>query len=151
MFDDIDGILILDDIVGFIGEEDFKELAFPYLSEIFHHFQTSVRLFHNDAPGLVCAPYLKESGVNMFNFGFEHSMPEMRKLTGDKVALLGNIPPRDVLSQGSIQEIEQSVKEAIHSIDNKSGILWSCGGGMPQDVSTENIKTFIQTVLNFEK
>lgn len=149
MFRDIDGILILDDIVGFIGEEDFKELALPYLKEIFHHYDTSVRLFHNDAPGLVSAPYLKEAGVNLYNFGFEHSMPEMRKLVGSDVALLGNIPPRDVLSQGTIQEVGQSVKEMIQSMDNKAGIIWSCGGGMPQDVSTENIHSFMQAVKKF--
>ncbi len=146
MFKDIDGILILDDIVGFIGEDDFKELALPYLKEIFHHYETKVRLFHNDAPGLVCAPFLKEAGVNLFNFGFEHSMPEMRKLVGNSVALLGNIPPRDILGKGTKDEIQQSVKEAINSIEDKSRILWSCGGGMPQDVSTENIKAFIQAV-----
>ncbi len=149
MFNDIDGILILDDIVGFIGEEDFKELALPYLSEIFHHYEASVRLFHNDAPGLVCAPYLKEAGVNLFNFGFEHSMPEMKTLVGKDVALLGNIPPRDVLSQGSKEEIEKKVRDAIQSLNNNSGVIWSCGGGMPQDVSTENISAFIDAVHKF--
>ena len=41
-FDDIDGILILDDLVGFIGEEDFKELALPFLHEIFNHLMPVV-------------------------------------------------------------------------------------------------------------
>ncbi len=146
MFKDIDGILILDDIVGFIGEEDFKELALPYLKEIFNHYETEVRLFHNDAPGLVCAPFLKEAGVNLFNFGFEHPMAEMKELVGESVSLLGNIPPRDVLAQGTTDEVRQSAHNVMRSMNDKSGIIWSCGGGMPQDVSTENIKAFIQAV-----
>ena len=148
-FDDIDGILILDDLVGFIGEEDFKELALPFLHEIFNHFENQVRFFHNDASGLVCAPYLKDAGINLFNFGFEHSMVEMKELVGKSVSLLGNIPPRDVLAQGTIDEVQQSVYDVMNSVKDKSGIIWSCGGGMPQDVSTKNIKTFINAVDNF--
>ena len=64
-----------------------------------------MRLFHNDAPGLVSAPYLTEMGVNFINFSFEHSMNEMRELAGPHVAQLGNIPPRDVLA--FLSEIKQ--------------------------------------------
>lgn len=148
-FKDIDGILILDDLVGFVGEDDFKELALPLLTEIFNHFDSKIRFFHNDAQGLVCAPYLKDIGVNLFNFSFEHPMAEMKSLTGNSVTLLGNIPPRDVLAQGTKKNIRESIKDVMNSIENRSGIIWSCGGGMPQDVPTENIKTFIDSVNRF--
>lgn len=142
----IDGILILDDIVGFVGDADFKQFGLPYLREIFGTFQSSVRLFHNDAKGLVCAPYLEEIGINMFNFSHEHSLKEIRELAGPNVALLGNIPPRDVLANGSAEDVKKAVHEAWNSIPEKKGILWSCGGGVPQGVSTENIKMFLETV-----
>ena len=147
-FNDIEGILILDDLVGFIGEEDFKELALPHLKAIFNAFETEVRFFHNDANGLVCAPYLKEAGINLFNFGFEHPIAEMKELVGKSVTLLGNIPPRDVLAQGTAEEVKISVFEMMNSVNQKSEIIWSCGGGMPQDVTTENINSFITSVEN---
>ena len=76
-------------------------------------------------------------------------MVEMKELVGKSVSLLGNIPPRDVLAQGTIDEVQQSVYDVMNSVKDKSGIIWSCGGGMPQDVSTKNIKTFINAVDNF--
>jgi uroporphyrinogen decarboxylase len=103
-FPDIEGILVLDDIVGFLGDEDFNAFALPYLKQIFQTFEMPVKLFHNDAHGLVCAPYLDEIGANIFNFSFEHSIAQMRELAGDSVVLLGNIPPRDVLANGSPEE-----------------------------------------------
>ena len=145
-FPTINGILIFDDIVGFIGDNDFKEFAFPYLQKAFASIDSSVNLFHNDAKGLVCAPYLKQMGVNMFNFSHEHMLAEIRDLAGPNVALLGNIPPRDVLAVGTPDDVEQSIEQAWNSIENKNGILWSCGGGMPQNVSTENINQFIKTI-----
>jgi uroporphyrinogen decarboxylase len=145
-FDTIDGIFLLDDIVGFCGEPDFKEFAQPYLKTLFGVFDASVRFFHNDADDRVCSPHLAETGINLFNFSFEHSLTEMLEWTGGKVALVGNIPPRDVLSQGTPQQITRYVQEQMLALKDKSRILFSCGGGVPQGVSTENMKAFIKAV-----
>lgn len=142
-FDTIDGILILDDIVGFCGEPDFEAFASPYLKEIFSCLGVSVKFFHNDADGRGCSPHLADIGVNMFNFSFLHSLDEMKQWTGNDVVLLGNIPPRDVLAQGTPQQITDSVRDALSTVEDTSRIILSCGGGMPQDVSSENIKAFI--------
>jgi uroporphyrinogen-III decarboxylase len=142
-FPSIDGIFILDDIVGFLGEQDFKEAAMPYLKRIFQSLNVSVKFFHNDAAGLVCAPYLSEIGVNLFNFSFQHTLTQMKELTNNTVTLLGNIPTRDVLAAGSCEDVRSSVKTALDSVGDKSRIILSCGGGMPPDVTTENIEAFI--------
>jgi len=141
-FPTIDGIFVLDDIVGFINEDCFVQFAKPYLKRIYQAADVSVRFFHNDAPGMVCAPHLSEIGVNLFNFGFEHGLAEMRKLTGGEVALLGNIPPRDVLAAGTPDDVKAGVAEALASVGDHSGIILSCGGGMPPGVPTENIEAF---------
>lgn len=145
-FPSIDGILILDDIVGFLGEDDFNEMAMPYLSRIFQSLDVSVRFFHNDAAGLVCAPYLSQIGVNLFNFSYQHTLTEMKKLTKNTVTLLGNIPTRDVLAAGTPDDVRASVKAALDSVPDKSRIILSCGGGMPPGVPTENIEAFLSAV-----
>jgi uroporphyrinogen decarboxylase len=145
-FPSTDGILVLDDIVGFMGDEDFRQSALPYLKRIYQSIDVTVKFFHNDAAGLVCAPYLAEIGINLFNFSFEHSLDQMKKLTNNKVTLLGNIPPRDVLAAGTPEDVRNSVKAALDSVEDKSRIIMSCGGGMPQDVSTENIQAFLSAV-----
>jgi uroporphyrinogen-III decarboxylase len=145
-FPSIDGIFILDDIVGFLGEDDFKEMALPYLKRIFQSFETSVKFFHNDAPGLVCAPYLPQIGVNLFNFSFQHTLGRMKELTGNTVTLLGNIPTRDVLAAGTPEQVRNNVKATLDSVKDKSRIILSCGGGMPPGVPTENIGAFLSAV-----
>jgi len=142
-FPSIDGIFILDDIVGFLGDEDFKEAAMPYLSRIFQSLDVNVKFFHNDAAGLVCAPYLHEIGVNLFNFSFQHTLAKMKKLTNNAVTLLGNIPTRDVLAAGSPEDVRNSIKTELESVSDKGRIILSCGGGMPPDVPTENIEAFL--------
>ena len=148
-FDSIDGVFILDDIVGFLGEQDFTETAMQYLKRIFDSFQTHVKFFHNDAGGLVCAPHLAEIGVNLFNFSFQHSLTEMKQLTNNAVTLLGNIPTRDVLASGTPQDVRNSVAAAMESVRDRSRIILSCGGGMPPGVSTENLMALISAVEEF--
>ena len=146
VFPSIDGILVLDDIVGFCGEDDFKKIALPYLSRIFQSLDVTVIFFHNDADGRVCAPKLAEIGVNLFNFSFRHSLAEMKKLTANAVTLLGNISPRDVLAVGTPDEVRKNVKAALDSVADKRRIILSCGGGMPTGVLTENIEAFLSAV-----
>jgi uroporphyrinogen-III decarboxylase len=143
-FDSIDGILILDDIVGFCGRPDFEEFAKPYLKDIFGSLPVSVKFFHNDAEGKVCAPYLHEIGVNLFNFSFLHSLNEMKQWTGGRVTLLGNIPPRDVLARCTPEQICKKVREELNTLADRTRIILSCGGGVPDGVSTENLRAFLQ-------
>ncbi|MGA2916685.1 MAG: uroporphyrinogen decarboxylase family protein [Sedimentisphaerales bacterium] len=145
-FPTIDGIFVLDDIVGFLSDHDFIRFAKPWLKKIFNCLDVNVKFFHNDARGLVCAPHLAEIGINLFNFSHEHSLTEMRKLCGDKVTLLGNVPPRDVLALGTPDEVTQAVRAMLDSFEDRRGLITSCGGGIPQNVPTENIKAFIEAV-----
>jgi uroporphyrinogen decarboxylase len=145
-FPSIEGILILDDIVGFVGDDECREFAVPYIKRIFESFDSKLNFFHNDAQGLISAPYLKEMGVDLFNFSFEHSMKEIRQLAGPEVALIGNLPPRDVLAAGSAQKVREETRKMVHDFGDKNRVIWSCGGGMPQNVSTENIMAFKETI-----
>ena len=146
MFPGIDGIFILDDIVGFLGEHHVKEFFIPYFKSIFNVFNARIKLFHNDAYGLVCAPYLEDIGVNMFNFSFKHSLQDIQERVSEEIVLVGNIPPRDVLANGLVNDVEDAVENAWNTVNRKERIIWSCGGGMPPDVSTENIMAFTETI-----
>jgi len=142
-FPSIEGILLLDDIIGFVGDKQCGEYVVPYFKKIYGTFDAQINMLHNDANGLVSAPYLERMGVNLFNPSFEHSLGELKELAGNKVAILGNIPPRDVLAQGTPQQIADAVRESVAGLGDLSRVILSCGGGMPPDVSSENINAFI--------
>ncbi|MEI8206223.1 MAG: uroporphyrinogen decarboxylase family protein [Kiritimatiellales bacterium] len=145
-FPAIEGILLLDDIVGFVGDAQCREYVAPYLKKIYGSFDAKVNFLHNDAAGQVSAPYLHQMGVNLFNFSFNHSIAEMKQWTSSGVTLMGNIPPRDVLKAGSPEAVRQAVRESVKGLPDRTRIIMSCGGGMPQAVSTENINAFLDEV-----
>ncbi len=148
-FPSIDGVMILDDIIGFVGEAEFCEFVIPYFKKIFDSNGLKVRFLHNDADGLITAKKLKDMGVNMFNFSFRHTMAEIRDLAGSDVVLVGNIPPRDVLAAGSPEEVAESVRKTINEISDHDRIILSAGGGMPPDVNDDNINAFIEAARSY--
>jgi len=146
MFPSIEGIFLLDDIVGFVGDDECREYVVPYLKKIYNSFVAEVNFFHNDAQGLVSSPYLYDIGINLFNFSFEHSLKEIRELAGSEVALVGNLPPRDVLASGTPEKVREETLKMIRDFGSNERVIWSCGGGVPPDVTTENIRTFKDAV-----
>ena len=146
-FPTIDGMLLLDDIVGFIGEEDYREFAQPYLRELFTGLGVSVRFFHNDSPCRASAPHLHDTGINLYNMGIDVTLKDLQSWTDGKVVLMGNVPPRDVLAAGTPADVERAVEEQLRSLLDTRRILFSCGGGMPPNAPTENIRALVSTVM----
>src|SRR6478752_1771521 len=57
----VEGIFILDDIVGFVNEEHYLEFCHPYLKRICDAFPKDwVKLYHNDASIEACLEYLPD-------------------------------------------------------------------------------------------
>ncbi|MDD4646382.1 MAG: uroporphyrinogen decarboxylase family protein, partial [Bacteroidales bacterium] len=140
--DSIDGIFMLDDLIGFLSREQFEEFGLPYFKELYNR-KLSVKFLHNDAPCRESAPLLGDMGINLFNMGIDITLNELRELTGDKITLMGNLPPRDVLAAGTPHEITLATSDMIKGLNNRQQILPSCGGGMPPNVTTEKIRAFV--------
>ncbi len=144
-FPSIDGILLLDDVIGFMGEGEFQRFGLPLFTELFSA-DVSIKFLHNDASCRVSAPFLPEMGVNLFNMGFDISLNELRQLTLGKVTLLGNLPPRDVLAQGKPEEVRAAAGALVSSLTDRTRVILSCGGGMPPGVSSANLTAFVDGV-----
>lgn len=142
-FDSMRGIFILDDLIGFLGPDDFAQYVVPPFQRLFGSFDVPVKFLHNDAHGLVCAPHLAGLGVNLFNFSHNHGLAEMRRLCGDSVTLLGNVPPRDVLAAGTPDQIAAAVRTCTAGLADRRRLILSAGGGVPPGVTTEQLRAFL--------
>ena len=142
----IDGTLVLEDLMGFVGPQDFETLVLPRMQRIFASLPVSVRFLHNDAFGLITARHLADMGVNLFNFSFEHDFREVRQLAGDNVTLMGNIPPRDVLGLGTAGDIRRSVTDLLSTVSDRRRMIVAAGGFTPSGFNDEKIEVFRQAV-----
>lgn len=143
--DSIDGIFMLDDLIGFMSRDQFEEFGLPYFKELYNR-PLSVKFLHNDAPCRESAPLLSDMGINLFNMGIDITLNDLRELAGDSITLMGNIPPRDVLAAGTPDQVHRVTTEMITVLKSSLRILPSCGGGMPPGANSDNIKSFLIAV-----
>lgn len=141
-FPSIDGIMILDDIVGFVSEKDFVEYALPYLHELYTP-DVAVKFFHNDARCAQSIRHYPDIGINLFNPGIQTSLADLRSLCGHQLTILGTIPPLDVLARGTPEDVRSAVRQLLEQTSDRTRLILSCAGGMPPGVTTENLQALL--------
>ena len=60
--------------------------------------------------------------------------------------LMGNIPPRDVLGQGTCDDVRSSVARMLDGLDDRRRTIVSAGGFTPPQFTSEKIEPFCRTV-----
>ena len=138
-----EGVLVLDDVIGFLSKEDYLEFAHPYLKEIFS-VRSTVKILHNDTDSPVCYEFLKDLGINVFNFTHLQSIADTRARVGDSVCLMGNVAPRDVLARGTPDAVTAAARRCREENGDHPAFLLSAGGGVSPGTPAENLDALLE-------
>ena len=148
------GVLVLDDVCGFLSHDDFAEFAEPCFAEIFNAFPGLLHLFHNDTDNDVCYSFLDRIGVDAVNPTYLKDVAHIRTLLGNRVAIIGNIPPMS-LAQDSPEAVRQFTTQNLRAYVEKTGgtrgLIPSAGGGAPMGARGENIRAFVSAASGFSR
>ncbi len=149
MGDTVEGIFILDDIVGFINEEHYMEFAHPYLKRICDAFPKEwVKIYHNDADVNACLDHLPDTGFNVLNWGKQTDIAEVKQRVGDRICLMGNVNPLEVGVRGTPEEVRKATLEVLEKSEGE-GIILSVGGGTSPGMPRENILAMQEALREF--
>ncbi len=149
MGDTVEGIFILDDIVGFINEEHYMEFAHPYLKRICDAFPKDwVKIYHNDADVNACLDHLPDTGFNVLNWGKQTDIAEVKQRVGDRMCLMGNVNPLEVGVRGTPEEVRKATLEVLEKSEGE-GIILSVGGGTSPGMPRENILAMQEALREF--
>ena len=146
---DVEGILVLDDIPGLLSPADYEEFAHPYLARIFDAFPGMLKLHHNDANIEPFAERMAELDFDILNFSHSIDIGDLHKRIGDKVTLMGNVPPLQTLVQGTPEEVTASAENCLNSANGR--LILSAGGGTSPGTPAENIDALVQAVKAWER
>jgi uroporphyrinogen decarboxylase len=149
MGDTVEGIFILDDIVGFINEEHYMEFAHPYLKRICDAFPDDwVKLYHNDAEVDACLDHLPDAGFNVLNWGKQKDIREVKQRVGDRMCLMGNVNPLEIAVRGTSEEVRAATLDVLEGAGGE-GIILSVGGGVSPGMPRENILAMLEALETF--
>jgi uroporphyrinogen-III decarboxylase len=149
MGDTVEGIFILDDIVGFINEDHYKEFAHPYLKKICDAFPKDwVKIYHNDADINACLDHLPDCGFNVLNWGKQTDIADVKARVGDRMCLMGNVNPLEIGVRGTPDEVFDATMEVLEKSEGE-GIILSVGGGTSPGMPRENILAMQKALEEF--
>ena len=147
--DTVEGIFLLDDIVGFLSREQYQQFAHPYLKRICDAFPKEwIKVYHNDANVDPFLEDLAELGFDVLNWGKQLDLASVKKRVGDRLVLMGNVDPLDVATRGTPDEVEKACMKLLDASQGE-GIILSVGGGTSPGMPRENLLAMIHALEKY--
>jgi MtaA/CmuA family methyltransferase len=144
--DSVEGILVLDDIVGFLSPRAYKEFAHPYLKRIADAFPPEwVKVYHNDANVRPFLGELPATGFDVLNWSHKIDVGEAKQKTQGRMTLMGNVPPLEVAVRGTADEVRAWAR-AVLAKTGGEGLILSVGGGASPGMPRENVLALMDAV-----
>jgi uroporphyrinogen decarboxylase len=149
MGDTVEGIFILDDLVGFISEEHYLEFCHPCFERICNAFPTDwVKIYHNDTDVRACLEHLPDAGFNVLNWGKRNDIAEVKRRVGDRMCLMGNVNPLEIGVRGTPSEVRQATLDILEKGGDR-GMILSLGGGTSPGMPRQNILAMLAALTEF--
>ena len=145
----VEGILILDDIAGFLSRRMFREFALPSFQRICAAFPSDwVKVYHNDANIRPFVADLPDTGFDVINFTHNLEITAVRDATGGKLCLMGNVNPLEIGVRGTPLQVKEAALSVLRKMGG-SGMILSLGGGISPGMPAENVRALIDALTEF--
>lgn len=96
--------------------------------------------------------YYKDFDIDFFSVDNCEDLEACKKAIEDKLIVVGNVAPVEVMRYGSIDDVIEAVKTCIKkAADAKSGYIAATGCGSPVGTPIENLDAFIYAINKYGK
>ena len=137
---------VFDSWAGILGTEQYAEFGLKYLDKIVSAVnEVPVTLFSKGAITSVNA--VAKLNCNTVGLDWNMDLVKIREEIGETRTLQGNLDPCALYS--SHKEVENLTNNMLNSFKSRRHIV-NLGHGVYPDIDPEKVKTFIQTVKNYE-
>jgi uroporphyrinogen decarboxylase len=132
-----------------ISRKHYQTFAFPYTKRLVEYIHS-----RGKPAGLhICGNTKKiwdlmaDTGANCLSLDNEVSMREAKEAVGNRVQLMGNVPPTEVLFRGTVSDVREATRRCIGEVyDSPKGFVVASGCGIVKGTPLENISAMISAV-----
>jgi len=150
------GIVSISDPVtctDILSLKQFEEFSFPELKRLILGIKEITGL----KPSLhICGhtkgiwDYLKGLEISSFSVDNCEDLGETSETLGDTMTIVGNVPPVEILRNGTIDDVIESVKECIQkAAKSPKGYIISSGCQVPLGTPKENLEAYVYAVRTY--
>ena len=132
-----------------ISPRQFREFGQPYLTrltEFIHSHDRSVTL-HICGKTRAIWEQMCETGADCLSIDNAADLAEAKAMVGNRVRLMGNVSPSEIMLQGTPDEVRQAVRECMRKAhDNPKGLIVASGCSLPVETPFVNIDAMLNAV-----
>ena len=132
-----------------VSPKQFKDIGLSYLKRLISHIHArgkSVTL-HICGKTRPIWSLMADTGADCLSIDNEARLSEAKIAVGDRVRLMGNVPPVAVLFEGNPEQVRQAVRSCVREAgDNPRGLVVATGCSLPTETPFENIDAMVRAV-----
>ncbi len=136
-----------------ISPKMFREICKPHIQAL----ADGIEKIYGKRPGVslvgkshdIWADYLEMGFISFMPDGFE-DLELLKKTVGHRMAISGNVPPVEVMVNGSIDDVIEAVKTClIKGSDSPCGYTLAIGGQLGYGTPRENIEAYVYAARRY--
>lgn len=136
-----------------LSEKQFDEFSMPHFKRMIEGIKEIMGKYPG---GHICGSSRKlwlklaEAGVALFSIDNCEDLADAKKTFGDKMMLMGNVPPVDIIKDGTADDVIEACKECIKKgADSPRGFVLASGCQVPIGTPRENVEAFIYAARKY--
>jgi len=132
-----------------ISPRQFKEFGFPYLKRLvdFIHSRGRAVTLHICGKTHSIWEAMADTGADCLSIDNAADLKAARDKVGWRVRLMGNVPPSEIMLQGTPEEVRAAVHACVRkAYDNPRGLVVASGCSLPVETPFENIDAMLEAV-----
>ncbi len=136
-----------------LGKKYFQEISKPHFKRLFDGMTAitgAKPMVHICGHTKGIWEELVDVGVEMFSVDDRESIEDIKNCIGDRVTIVGNVSPVDIMRNGTIDDVINEVKRQLSvAADSPRGYIIGTGCEIPRATPKENYDAFIYAVRKY--
>lgn len=132
-----------------ISPKQFREFGLPYLKRLVnfvHSYGRNVTL-HICGKTAPIWEAMADTGADCLSLDNAADLGDARAKVGHRVRLMGNVPPSEIMLQGTPSEVRRAVRRCVRKAhQNPRGLIVASGCSLPVDTPFSNIDAMLHAV-----
>jgi len=132
-----------------VSRRTFETFSYPYLKRLIDYI-------HSRGKGVtlhICGKtdkiwdLMADAGADCISIDNEVSLTDAKNAVGERVKLMGNVRPSEVMLLGSKEDVKQATTACVKAAhDSPKGLVVASGCSLPTETPFENIHQMLDTV-----
>jgi len=138
-----------------ISPKTYEKYVFPYEKKFFEKLKPYKEKYNGYGLLHICGNNTKvldlyaQTGADCYEVDYKVDLKYCKERIGDKICLMGNLNPTEILLRASVPEVEKAAQDCIEAAAENGGFILGSGCEVPMGAPEENMKALVKVARQY--